>query len=65
MSPGSDTIRTQHQAAVRFGKQSELHAILAGKALLDLRRNMRAREWRAWVANARIPRRANYRRSTF
>ena len=50
-----DIIRTQHQAAVRFGKQSELHAVLAGKALLDLRRNLRPREWREWVAKAHIP----------
>ena len=50
-----DTIRTQHQATVRFGKQSELHAVLAGKALLDLRRNMGPREWREWIAKARIP----------
>ena len=55
MSPNPDTIRTQHQAAVRFGEQSELHALLAGKALLKLRRNMRAREWREWVTKARIP----------
>jgi hypothetical protein len=44
-----------YQAAVRFGKQSELHAVLAGKALLVLRRNMGAREWREWVTNAHIP----------
>ena len=49
------TIRTQHQAAVRFGKQSELRAVLAGKALLNLRRNMGAREWREWVTKAHIP----------
>ncbi len=55
MRPDPDTIRTQHQAAIRFGEQSELHAILAGKALLNLRRSMRAREWREWVAKARIP----------
>ncbi len=48
-------IRAQHQAALRFGKQSELHAILAGKALLDLRRNMKPREWGEWVKSARIP----------
>ena len=46
MSPDLYAIRTQHQAAVCFGEQSELHAVLAGKALLKLRRNMRPREWR-------------------
>jgi hypothetical protein len=50
----TDTIRFQHKAAVRFGEQSELHAVLAGKTLLDLRRNMGPREWREWVAKARI-----------
>lgn len=50
-----DAIRSQHQAAARFAGQSELHAILAGKALLKLRRSMRAREWREWVAKARVP----------
>ena len=40
---------------VRFGEQSELHAILAGKGLLNLRRRMRPREWREWVTKARIP----------
>ncbi len=28
-----DAIQSQHQAAVRFGEQSGLHAVLAGKAL--------------------------------
>ena len=50
-----DAIQSQHQATVRFGEQSELHAVLAGKALLDLRRNMRPREWREWVTKAKIP----------
>ena len=50
-----DTIRAQHQAAIRFGEQSELHAVLAGKALLQLRRNMGVWEWREWVKKARIP----------
>ena len=53
-----DTIRFQHQAAVRFAEQSELHAVLAGKGLLRLRRNMGPREWREWAAKARIPREA-------
>ena len=49
------TICTQHQAAVRFGKQSAIHAVLAGKALLNLRHNMGERECRKWVAKAHIP----------
>ena len=47
MSCDLEAIQSQHQAAVRFGEQSELHAVLAGKALLQLRRNMRPREWRS------------------
>ncbi len=55
MSPDVDAIRTQHQAAVRFGEQSELHAILVGKGLLNLRRRMRPRAWAEWVTKAQIP----------
>lgn len=49
-----DTIRPRHQAAVPFAEQSELHAVLAGKALLALRRGVGPREWRGWVTKARI-----------
>ncbi len=45
MPPDLDAIQSQHQAAVDFGKQSEPHAVLAGKALLNLRRNMKPRAW--------------------
>ncbi len=50
-----DTIHAQHQAAVRFKDQSELHATLAGKALLNLRRSMKPADWGEWVKSARIP----------
>ena len=40
-----DAIQSQHQAAVRLAEQSELHAVLAGKALLALRRGV------AWVVD--------------
>ena len=38
----------------RLKKFRDMHAVLAGKALLQLRRNMGAREWREWVKEARI-----------
>lgn len=55
MPPDLEAIHAQHQAAVRFKDQSELHATLAGKALLSLRRNMKRAEWGEWVKSARIP----------
>lgn len=50
-----EAIQSQHQAAVRFAEQSELHAVLAGKSRLDLRCKMGPREWREWVTKAKIP----------
>ena len=51
-----DVIQSQHQAAVCLAEQSELHAVLAGMALLALRRGLSPREWRGWVTKAQIPR---------
>ncbi len=50
-----DTSRTQLQAAVRLAEQSEFHATLVGKALLNLQRNMKPRAWADWDTKARIP----------